>query len=75
MQEQLNRIEAKTDAVYNRLVGDEELKQPGLIDEVQANTKHRKTQAKKVGFLVGVFSAIGTGLGWLGHKIIEFFTQ
>lgn len=72
MNEQLDRIENKLDTldkkhteVYHRLVGNDDLKQNGLIDDVDKNTKHRK----RSGFIYGIAAGIGFGLKWIWEHI------
>ena len=74
MEEQLTRIENKLDdlndkhkQVYHRIVGNPDLKQPGLIDDVNKNTNHRK----KTGWFITIFTGIGAGIMWLVEWIKE----
>lgn len=78
MQDQLNRIESKVDtqiehqkAMHRRLFGDEKLKQEGLVDVIERNTKARK----QTSWIIGLAAGIGTGFSYLWHKIAEFFNH
>ncbi len=57
----MEKIERKVDEIHEVLVGNDEYKKSGLIQQVQQNTKFRR----RSGWLAGAIAAISTGIAKL----------
>ncbi len=61
MEERVQKIERKVDEIHQALIGNDEFKQEGLVDQVHKNTKFRR----RSGWFAGLFTTLGAALSKL----------
>jgi len=65
----------KIDAMYEALVGNEELGVDGLVSQVKGNAKEIKSVKVGLARAKWVLTGVGLGSGVFGSKIIAFISK
>lgn len=61
-------VKKKHDRLFERVMGNDEMRSSGLIDEVKKNSAYRKAAMKRMGYLTGALA----GVLWAASELKEW---